>query len=164
MNFSFVGMPGVGKTYLGIKVANLLSYQFVDTDELIEKKYSHPQDILLKQGEEKLLAIEREIMLALDLSSGRVLLSTAGSVIYSPEIMHYLKTHTKIVYLHDTCQNIYHRVNEELDRGIIGLKGKTFKELYYSRLPLYKQYSEITLDLTVEKRPEMIAHLLKVDI
>ena len=154
-------MPGVGKTYLGAKVASLLSYHFIDTDALIERQYSHPEHIILTQGDEYFLSIEQEIVLKLDLTLGRHLLSTGGSVIYTPAIMEHLKNHSKVIYLCDSYENIYARVGGELQRGIVGLKEKTFEELYYSRLPLYEKYSDITFDLKVENHPQAIAHQLQ---
>ncbi len=164
MNISLIGMPGVGKTYLGGRIADLLNYEFIDTDKLIEEKYSHPEYLIANQGEEAFLKIEEDISLRVDLTKKNLLLSTGGSVIYIPSLLRHLKENSKIVYLFDSYENIYHRVSSELNRGIIGLKkrGGDFKKLYDSRLPLYEQYSDITIDLTLNNSPEAIVRELKV--
>ena len=163
MNISLIGMPGVGKTYLGSRIADLLDYEFIDSDKLIEEKYSHPEDLIVNQGEDAFLKIEKKTLLSLNLTKNNLLLATGGSVVYNQDIMLYLKEHSKVVYLCDNYENIYWRVSLCLKRGIVGLKkkGGDFKKLYDYRLSLYEQYADVRIDLSVKNSLEAIVDYLK---
>ncbi len=147
MNITLIGMAGVGKSFVGRKLAEKLNYTFIDIDKIIEKKMKlKPQQIIDNLGDNRLLKIEEKCILELD-KFDNCIISPGGSVIYSSESMKFLKNNSTVVFLNDSFKNIQNRLINQETRGIIGLKNNTLRELFNSRLPLYKKYADIVVDI-----------------
>ena len=141
----FIGMPGSGKSTIGVQLAKRLHLSFIDSDLLIqENKQQKLQCILNTQGYQALRNIEEQTLLALNLN--RHLVSTGGSAIYSDKAMQHLKAQGLIIYLKVSFNEIRKRIDNEDQRGIARPDGQTLKEVYHERQPLYKQYADITID------------------
>jgi len=137
MNIVLIGMAGAGKSVVGALLAEKLSYAFVDVDRKIESRYGGKlQDILDRLGDAAFLAAEeREILVLKDVKD--TVISPGGSVVYSARAMEVLTSLGRVVYLHVPLATIAARIEPET-RGIVGLKGKTFAELYEEREMLYR--------------------------
>ena len=151
-NITLIGMPGAGKSTVGVILAKVLGYEFVDPDLLIQKQEGKLlSEIIAEKGEEEFLRIESRVNEELDLSSS--VIAPGGSVIYEPEAMKHLKEIGKVVYLKLDYKVREKRVANVKKRGVVLKEGQTLKDLYNERHPLYEKYADIIIDAHL-KSPE----------
>jgi len=147
MNITLIGMPGVGKSFLGKQLAKKLSHNFLDVDEVIEKKTGLKlQQIIDNLGDEEFLKIEERAILELGEVKNSVI-APGGSVIYLPKAMDFLKKISVIVFLNAPFEFIEKRLVNRDRRGIVGLKNKDLKTLFDERTALYKKYADFTVEV-----------------
>ncbi|WP_197032611.1 shikimate kinase [Clostridium sp. KNHs205] len=162
-NIVLVGMPSAGKSTIGIILAKVLGYQFLDSDLLIQEQEKELlKDIIDKRGIDGFLAIENQINREID--TDHTVIATGGSVIYGKEAMEHLQETGVIVYIKLTLQTISERLGNIKQRGVVLRKGQTLKMLYEERCPLYEKYAHITVDgenLNTEELMENIKNALK---
>ena len=150
MNITLIGMAGVGKSALGEELAKRLNYKFLDIDELIEEKTKLKlQEIIDSSGEDEFLKIEEKAVLALG-ELDRCVISPGGSVVYSKAAMGFLKKNSIVVFLDAPFESINARITNRAIRGIVGLKRKNLKAIFEERLPLYKKYADITIEMPAD--------------
>lgn len=141
-NIILIGMPGAGKSTLGVQLAKQLGLSFVDTDLLIQTQADRTlQDILDTDGYMALRAIEESTLLNLDVT--KTLIATGGSAVYSDKAMRHLKSLGCIIYLEVALESLEARVNNESSRGIARPANQTFADVFAERTPLYHQYADI---------------------
>lgn len=158
-NITLIGMSGVGKSTLGRELADELTWDFIDTDIFIKNDFNQPlPDILLQLGEKKFKEKETEKILSLAHVENTVI-SPGGSVIYSRDSMRLLGDISTIIYLSITPEVLQSRVGKK-DRGIVGLESKTFAELYRERIPLYRRYADIIININHKKSSVIIQELI----
>lgn len=151
MNITLIGMSGVGKSYLGRKLAKKLGLIFLDLDEVIKKKFNKAlQQIIDEIGEEKFLEVEERAILDLKNVENN-LICPGGSCVYSKKGMKFLKSISKIVFLNDSLENIKTKAGDLSKRGIVRLKNKTFDRLYQERLVLYRQFADLKIEMKGDK-------------
>ena len=144
-NISFIGMAACGKSTVGKAVAEKLNDNFVDTDLLIEQKHGLSlEEIKNKYGYKFVRAEEEKVIL--DLNSSNKIISTGGSAVYSSKSMMHLGTFSKIIYINTPLEIIMKRIDVGQKRGLAVPEGMPIPDIYNEREPLYKKYSEITLD------------------
>jgi shikimate kinase len=137
-SISLIGMAGAGKSSVGLEVAKQLSLNFIDSDLLIEQKFSKTlQSILDDVGYLRLREIEEETILSIKLSNS--LLSTGGSAVYSSDAMHYLKQHSLVIYLEVPFDQILQRVPSFLDRVFAKEPNQSIESAFQERQELYKK-------------------------
>jgi shikimate kinase len=140
-----IGMPGAGKSTVGILLAKLTCRSFVDTDVLIQSQEGRPlQEIVDKNGHLALRFIEEQVILGHGCTG--CVISTGGSAVYSPAAMAHLKQHGTIVFLDVDLATLEERVRDLDTRGLAKWPGQNFRDLYEERTPLYRQYADITID------------------
>jgi shikimate kinase len=140
-------MSGVGKSRIGRLLAKKLNYNYVDIDRLIEQCNSKRlQDLIDSLGDEKFLKVEEDAILSIGVADN-VVISPGGSAIYSERAMNYLKGISKIVFLNGSLEEIKMRAGNFSRRGIVGLKKKGLEKLFEERLPFYRKYAEVTVDI-----------------
>lgn len=153
MNIVLIGMPGCGKSTIGVLLAKAMLFDFVDTDLVIQNKYGKSLcDIIDQEGLEGFKAIENEILSALKYQN--CVIATGGSAVYGSKAMENLKKQGKITYLKLSPEDISARIKNITTRGVVMKKGDTINDLYAERAPLYEKYADITVDctgLTVEE-------------
>jgi shikimate kinase len=141
-NIILIGMPGSGKSTLGVQLAKALGLHFVDTDILIQTQQQQClQTIVDTQGYMALRAIEEQVLLSL--STHKTLIATGGSAIYSHKAMQHLQSLGIVIYLDVDLHTLEKRINNEASRGIARPKGQCFSEIFAERTPLYQQYAHI---------------------
>lgn len=147
-NIVLIGMPGAGKSTVGVVLAKKLGYAFLDSDLVIqsrEGKLLH--EIIEEHGVEKFWSIEEEANLSIN--AVRTVIATGGSVIYGGRAMEHLGQGGVIVYLKLSCEEIACRLGDLNERGVTLRKGQNLQMLYEERIPLYEKYADITV--TCEK-------------
>jgi shikimate kinase len=139
-----VGMPGSGKSTVGVLLAKELRRNFVDTDLLIQEHTGRGlQDILDHDGIPGFLACEEEVLLNF-VPHGEVV-ATGGSVVYSEAGMEHLNRHGIVVYLSCAVQTLAHRLRNLDSRGVVRKSGQTVADLWAERDPLYRRWASITI-------------------
>lgn len=145
MNITLIGMPGAGKSTVGVILAKMLSYKFIDTDITIQTVHRNTlQNIVDRFGYLRLRQIEEEITCSIDAEDS--VISTGGSVIYSKKAMKHLETISKIIFLDVNYENLLKRINNFESRGLAKSENQTFLDLYKERNTLYKKYAQIVID------------------
>lgn len=144
-NLTLIGMPGAGKSTVGIILAKMLSFNFVDTDILIQlSQQKSLQRIIDESDHLNLRRIEeREI---LNMSVAKHVIATGGSAVYSEPAMAHLREISKVIFLKVDYQEILKRIHNFKTRGIAKSKDQTFLELYNERQILYERYADSTID------------------
>lgn len=144
-NIVLTGMPGAGKSTIGVLLAKSLLMDFTDTDLLIQKKCgSSLCDIINSNGVEAFLETENSVICSWDFAN--CVVATGGSAVYGKEAMQKLKSNGIIVYLELSPEEIEKRINNIHTRGIAMEKGTTIEQLYSQRAPLYEKYADITIN------------------
>lgn len=139
-----IGMPGAGKSTVGVLVAKHLGLGFVDTDLLIQQRSGRRlQQIVDEAGFRELRRLEEEAILALGV--GAAVIATGGSAVYSGRAMGHLRALGRIVYLKAECDLLAARIADYGRRGIANPAGQHFEEIYRERTPLYEQSAEIVV-------------------
>ncbi len=157
-NIVLIGMPGAGKSTIGVLLAKALKMPFTDTDLVIqqrEDKFLH--EIIAEKGIKGFLDIEEEAILGLSVK-GHVI-ATGGSVVYRSRAMEHLSSDGLIVYIKASFEEIEKRIKNISTRGIAMEKGQTLYALYCERIPLYEKYADITVatdGMDIEKAVERI--------
>lgn len=146
-NIVLIGMPGAGKSTIGVLLAKSMLMSFCDTDLLIQGKYSKSLcDIINEEGVEKFLQIENDVICENEFENSVV--ATGGSVVFGEEAMRKLKENSLTVYLKVSVEELEKRVNNIHTRGIAMKEGATLKEIFEERSFLYEKYADVTIDCT----------------
>lgn len=142
---SLIGMPGVGKSTVGVILAKLLGLEFTDTDLSIQTREERTlQEIVDTDGYLPLRRIEEEVLLAVPLQ--RRVIATGGSVIYSEASMRRLLSAGPVIYLRADVETLKRRVSANPMRGIASDGAQGFDDIYAERTPLYARYATHTVD------------------
>ncbi|NLM13783.1 MAG: shikimate kinase [Epulopiscium sp.] len=143
-NIVLIGMPGSGKSTLGVILAKTLKMPFVDTDIIIQQNQNRLlQEIIEEDGIDAFLSIEEKAILDLDVEG--TVIATGGSVVLKPEGMKYLKEIGFVVYLQLPYMEIEKRIRNITTRGIVMKKGQSLLQVYDERVPLYEKYADATI-------------------
>lgn len=141
---SLIGMPGAGKSTVGVILAKLAGLRFVDTDLDIQvREDATLHQILEAHGYLRLRQIEEEVLL--DLPLDHALISTGGSVVYSENAMARLKAAGPVVYIDVDLPTLEQRVLATPHRGIASDSAQGFAEVFAERTPLYLRYADIRI-------------------
>lgn len=140
-NIILIGMPGAGKSTVGVVLAKMMRMDFCDTDLVIQKITGRKlQDILDRGGLKRFIETEKKAILTLDCDE--CVIATGGSVVLNEQTMEHLKRLGKIVYLRADYESIASRINNLSTRGIAFDKGQTLRDIYEQRVPLYEKYCD----------------------
>lgn len=145
MNLILIGMPGCGKSTVGVVLAKVMGMQFCDTDIVIQQREGKRlQQIIDEEGNAAFLRHERDALVALEIEDAVV--ATGGSAIYSPEAMAHLREIGTVIYLRVSAEEIERRLADFAARGVAIKDGQTVRDLYNERIPLYEKYADITVN------------------
>lgn len=146
-NIILVGMPGSGKSTLGILLAKKIHYGYVDVDSIIVAKEGKLLPELIEElGNEGFLEVEAQVNAAL--VTKRCVIATGGSAIYRGDVIEKMKENGIVVYLKIPYEEVVHRLGDLKKRGVVLKEGYTLKDLYNERAPLYEEHADYTVELT----------------
>lgn len=144
-NIILIGMPGCGKSTIGVVLAKSLGYRFIDSDLLIQEREQRLlHEIITQDGLEAFNQIENQVNASIETSSS--VIATGGSVIYGQEAMKHLKKIGTVIYLRLPENLLSERLGDLNQRGVSIKAGQTLHSLYEERIPLYEKYADITID------------------
>lgn len=159
-NLTLIGMPGAGKSTVGIILAKMLSFGFVDTDVLIQIRHKKSlQQIMDESDHLNLRKIEEMEISRLDVS--RHVIATGGSAAYSEKAMCHLHSISEIYFLKVDYDGILKRIRNFKTRGIAKSKDQTFLELFNERQVLYERYADVTVDCSRLDQEEIAEKIAK---
>ena len=162
-NIILIGMPGVGKSTIGVILAKVLGYQFLDADLLIQKSEGKLlKDIIAEKGTEGFIQVENRVNSRIEAENA--IIATGGSVVYGKEAMEHLKSIGTVVYLKQSLPVLEKRLRNIRNRGVVLKKGHTLKDLYRERTALYEKYADVTVDeygLDIEETVQAVQKALE---
>ena len=162
-NIVLIGMPGVGKSTVGVILAKILGYQFLDADLVIQQQEGKLlREIIEEVGTEGFIQVENRVNASLDVA--KTVIATGGSVVYGKEAMEHLKEIGTVVYLKVPFEILEKRLSDIKGRGVVLKEGQTLYDLFMERTPLYERYADVSIseeNLNVEQTVELLAEKLK---
>ena len=149
-NIIFIGMPGSGKSTLGVVLAKKLGYSFIDSDLVIQEKYGTTLErIIEKYGDDGFIKIENDVNCTIN--AEHAVIATGGSAVYGKDAMTHLSSIGTVIYLKLPYEEIEERLGDLPKRGVSIKKGQTLKSLYNERIVLYEKYADITIEWSNKK-------------
>ncbi|MDO4444120.1 MAG: shikimate kinase [Bacillota bacterium] len=159
-NIVLIGMPGVGKSTVGVILAKELGYQFIDADLLIQKQEKRLlKEIIAQEGVDGFIQIENQVNASIE--TDRTVIATGGSVVYGREAMEHLKKISTVVYLKLSYQALKKRLGNLKNRGVVLREGQTLRDLYEERVVFYEKYADIVIDEENKGIEETLQYILK---
>jgi shikimate kinase len=144
-NIVIIGMPGAGKSTMGVILAKTLGSNFTDTDIVIQENSGRLlQEIIDTEGTDAFLKTEEKTLLSLHCH--HAVIATGGSVVFSEKAMEHLKKDGVVLYLKISFEEMVRRLNNITTRGIVLVAGQSLRDMYNQRVPLYEKYADITID------------------
>ena len=157
-NVVLIGMPGSGKSTVGVVLAKVLGYRFLDSDlEIQQQEGKRLPELIEEFGTEGFLDIEGRVNASIE--ADHCVIATGGSVVYRENAMQHLKEIGTVVYLKLTCEQLKERLGDLRCRGVVLHDGQNLEGLYKERIPLYEKYADIVVDetdLSVEETMEQV--------
>jgi len=139
-----VGMPGAGKSTVGLLLAKELVKEFVDTDLLIQNRADMSlHDIVQEQGYQRLRQLEEEVLL--EAAFPNHIVATGGSVVYSDAGMRHLSRFGRVVLLDVPLEVLKTRLHNYSTRGVAGPPEQSLEELFEERQALYERYADLVV-------------------
>jgi shikimate kinase len=159
-NIVLIGMPGVGKSTLGVLLAKATSRGFIDTDVSIQSREGRPlQDIIDADGPAGFRRVEERSVLALHCR--HTVIATGGSVVYSAPAMAHLRALGVIVHLHLPLARLRERLPDFRSRGVVKVPGQSLRSLFAERDPLYRRYADVTVACAGKRHEAVVDEIVK---
>jgi shikimate kinase len=159
-NVVLIGMPGAGKSTLGVLLAKAIGYDFIDTDLVIQRQAGmRLGSYLASRGYQALRQLEAEVICALD-HAGTVI-ATGGSAVYSQAAMQHLRAYGRVVYLQCALDVLVQRIASMDERGIAAPSGQTLADVQAERIPLYEQFAEITVEVGSDNMDSTLGKIIR---
>ena len=147
-NIVLIGMPGVGKSTMGVVLAKVAGFQFIDADLLIQQQCDKTLQLIIDGlGPAGFIEVENRVLSDIDVHN--TVISTGGSAVYSEAAMKHLSEIGLVVYLKTSVDELEERIGGLNERGVVSRSGEPvlLRSLYDERCPLYEQYAEVTVDI-----------------
>ena len=146
-NIVLIGMPGVGKSCIGVVLAKALGMLFVDSDIVIQEKTGKTLSKLIAElGIDGFIALEDELNSGIDVEN--TVIATGGSAVFGERAMRHFKETGTVIYLSIDCDVLSSRLGDLDSRGVVRKKGQGLEDIYNERCALYERYADITVHET----------------
>lgn len=157
-NIILTGMPGAGKSTVGVVLAKKLGYSFLDSDLAIQEKTGKLlYQLIDEKGEAGFLMLENKINASLEPECA--VIATGGSAVYGKEAMEHFKRIGMVLYLKLSCKELEERLGDLHERGVVLKEGFTLLDLYEERAPLYEKYADVIIDCTGKSIREIVEEI-----
>ena len=157
-NIVLIGMPGAGKSTVGVILAKRLGYTFVDSDLVIQEKYGKLlHELISEHGVEGFWELESAVNASL--SCTRAVIATGGSAVYGQAGMEHLRAIGTVVYLKLSLAEIAERLGDLNERGVTLREGQELSDLYEERIPLYEKYAHMIVECDHKSIRELIREI-----
>ena len=157
-NLLMVGMPGAGKSTVGVLLAKDMSMNFLDVDVYIQGHEGRRlQDIIDNDGIDIFKELEEKYLM--DINVDKYVISTGGSAIYSEKGINHLKETSVVIYLSINLETLKERLGDFSTRGVVIKPGQTFLDLYEERCKLYSAAADLVIDCNGKTQDEIVAEI-----
>ncbi|MDD7402485.1 MAG: shikimate kinase [Butyribacter sp.] len=157
-NIILIGMPGAGKSTIGVVLAKKMGYHFIDSDLLIqEQEHMLLHRIIEEKGADVFKQIENKVNASIDTQNA--VIATGGSVVYGVEAMMHLKSIGTIIYLKLPYDELEMRLGDLTKRGVVLKPGQELIDLYEERTILYERYADITVDCSQKQIRDIVERI-----
>ena len=158
-NIILTGMPGVGKSTIGVVLAKHMGYSFLDSDLVIQEKEGKLlHEIIEERGIEGFLGLEDEINASI--KAERTVIATGGSAVYGERAMKHFTSMGTVIYLFLPYDELEERLGDLNERGVVLKPGQTLRELMEERKVLYEKHGEIVIDCNGKPIREIVAEIV----
>ena len=159
-NIILIGMPASGKSTVGRHLAKELNMDFIDTDNLIEKcEGMKLQEIINQKGNDYFWKVEENVLCNLDCHD--TVIATGGSAVLFPKAIEHMRQTGIIIYLEQSLSWLKKRLYNLDSRGVTLDEGESIESLYNYRVPLYKRYSQTTVEVANKSVEEVVNEIIK---
>ena len=159
-NIILIGMPGAGKSTVGVLLAKTLGYAFLDTDLVIQQREGALlQPLVDSLGVEAFLDVEADAICSVECRG--TVIAPGGGAVCRERAMSHLRALGRIVYLHLPLEELERRLSNISIRGIAMAPGETLADLFARRAPLYRNYADLTVDVGRQSLEETVALVLR---
>ncbi len=161
MNVILIGMPGSGKSSVGVVLAKRLGMDFLDTDIVIQKKtQKRLSEIISEEGVEEFLKLEEEVNASLQVED--TIIAPGGSVVYGEKAMHHFREIGVVIYLKIGYKEMISRIGDIHTRGVALPNGMKLSEMYEERDKLYEQYAHYVVDELHKTKGKVISEIVSL--
>lgn len=159
-NIILIGMPGCGKSTVGVVLAKALGMEFIDSDLVIQRSAGKRLSAIIDEiGDDGFRALEDSVNASLTCEN--CVIATGGSVVYGEKAMRHLCSIGLVVYLQLGYEQVEDRLGDLHARGVTIRPGWTLRDLYNERVPLYEKYAHLTIPCDGLRIREIIAIIRK---
>ena len=159
-NIVLIGMPGVGKSTIGVVLAKNRGMSFIDSDLVIQEQEGKMlHELIEENGIDGFLEIENKANLSIN--PKKAVVATGGSAVYCEEAMQHFESIAVVCYLKLSYEAIEDRLGDLAERGVVLKEGQTLKDLYDERVPLYEKYAQLTIDCENKNIREIVNEIAR---
>lgn len=160
-NIVLIGMPGAGKSTVGVVLAKRMGMSFMDSDLVIQEQEGKTLHEIIEQiGTEGFLEVEDRVNAGINPKN--TVIATGGSVVYGKNAMEHLSQIATVCYLKLSYESINDRLGDLAQRGVALKDGQTLLDLYQERIPLYEKYAKLTIDCENKNIREIVGEIARI--
>ncbi len=158
-NIVLIGMPGAGKSTVGVLLAKAASMDFLDTDVVIQSAEGRRlQAILDDVGVPAFRELEERHCLGI--APERTVVATGGSVVYGRGAMEHFRRLGTIVWLELPLEALRARLTNLDSRGVVMWPGQTVETIHVERTPLYRRWADVTIDCAGKSQERIVGEIV----